>query len=248
MLVAAGVFPQPPVLVPGVAGRRTADLDGTRANCALALTRLFDADPDLVVVLGGDDHTACHDSDVTGTLTPYGPDTTFGEGSTRLPLSLTIGRWLLEPHLDRAACEFNSVAWNATPAECFRLGERIADRAARVALLVLGDGSACRTERSPGFLEPDAIAYDDHIAEALRGGDTTALAALRPETAERLMVAGRPAWQVLAGAASERSPVGELLDYSAPYGVGYFVASWRFAGSSPRSGRPERDRVEISTE
>ncbi|SFT34317.1 hypothetical protein SAMN04487904_101306 [Actinopolyspora lacussalsi subsp. righensis] len=248
MLVAAGVLPHPPVLVPGVAGQRAADLDGMRANCDLAVTRLFDSDPDLVVVLGGDDRTACHGSDVTGTLAPYGLDKTFGDGSARLPLSLTIGRWLLESHIDRAAREFRSVAWNATPTECLRLGERIADRAARVALLVLGDGSACRTERSPGFLDPDAVTYDDHVAEALRCGDTTALAALRPKTAERLLVGGRPAWQVLAGAASERSPIGELLDYSAPYGVGYFVATWLFDSAFPRSGRPEREQAETLAE
>ncbi|ASU78897.1 hypothetical protein CDG81_12090 [Actinopolyspora erythraea] len=234
MLVAAGIFPHPPVLVPEAAGRRSVDLDGVRANCERAVTRLFDAGPDLLVVLGGDERTACHGSDVRGTLLPHGVDMTFGDGEARLPLSLTIGRWLLGSRAELVNTEFRSVGWDTAPADCLELGERLSGLAPRVALMVLGDGSACRTERSPGFLDPDAVPLDDHVAEALRGGDTAALAALDPEAAERLLVAGRPAWQVLAGAAEGRSPEGELLDYQAPYGVGYFVASWRFGALTDR--------------
>jgi hypothetical protein len=39
-------------------------------------------------------------------------------------------------------------------------------------------------------------------------------------------VAGRAAWQVLAGAAGGRRMQGRLLCMSAPYGVTYLVASW----------------------
>ncbi|NUR92722.1 MAG: hypothetical protein HOY71_52355, partial [Nonomuraea sp.] len=50
---------------------------------------------------------------------------------------------------------------------------------------------------------------------------------LDPGKAERLWVGGRPALQVLAGAAGEGRYTGGLLFDEAPYGVGYFVGVWR---------------------
>ena len=55
-------------------------------------------------------------------------------------------------------------------------------------------------------------------ALAIEPGDT--------ELDEELVVAGRAAWQVLAGAAGGRRMHGRLLCMSAPYGVTYLVASW----------------------
>jgi hypothetical protein len=63
------------------------------------------------------------------------------------------------------------------------------------------------------------------VATAQARGDAGALAALDPEVAAQLLVAGRAPWQVLAGAA-DRTMDGSLLYDSAPYGVAYFVATW----------------------
>lgn len=142
-------------------------------------------------------------------------------GEPVLPLSLTIGRWLLGA--DPGG--FQSIATAAQTGECLALGEGLA-AGARTALLVMADGSACLTEKAPGYLDPEAKPYQERVAAALGRADTDALAALDPEEAARLWAGGRAALQVLAGAARGVRPTGELLYDDAPYGVGYTVATW----------------------
>jgi aromatic ring-opening dioxygenase LigB subunit len=139
-----------------------------------------------------------------------------------LPLSLTIGRWLLG---ERPAL-YRGVAEDAPAESCARLGTELAGLAERVALLVMGDGSACRTERAPGYLDERAEGFDAGVARALAEADTGALAGLDATVAAELRAAGRAPWQVLAGAARGARFTGELLADEAPYGVGYLVASW----------------------
>jgi hypothetical protein len=97
-------------------------------------------------------------------------------------------------------------------------------------LLVLGDGSACRGVKAPGYDDPRAEPFDKTVAEALATADAGALLGLDPGLAGELRVAGRAPWQVLAGAArahpGARPWTGDLLYEAAPYGVAYFVASW----------------------
>ncbi|SCE46834.1 hypothetical protein GA0115240_16515 [Streptomyces sp. DvalAA-14] len=109
---------------------------------------------------------------------------------------------------------------------CATAGRAVAGSAGRVALLVMGDGSACRTVKAPGYLDDRAVPFDTNVAAALAEADTGALAALDPELAQILKAAGRAPWQVLAGAAEGAGLGGALLHESAPYGVGYFVATW----------------------
>jgi hypothetical protein len=65
------------------------------------------------------------------------------------------------------------------------------------------------------------------VERAVRDGDLPALAALDPDLAADLMAAGRPAWQVLAGAlaAGAGRPGTEILYADAPLGVAYLVAA-----------------------
>jgi aromatic ring-opening dioxygenase LigB subunit len=95
-----------------------------------------------------------------------------------------------------------------------------------VALLVMGDASACRTLKAPGYLDERAAGFDAEIARALGAADVAALEALDAELAQELKVSGRAPWQVLAGAAEGAGLGGALLYDDAPYGVGYLVAAW----------------------
>jgi hypothetical protein len=95
----------------------------------------------------------------------------------------------------------------------------------RLALLVMGDASARRSERAPGYLDPRAEPFDASVATALRTGPE-AVARLDQQLANDLLVAGWPAWQVLARAAAGSHWSCDLLYDAAPYGVGYLVASW----------------------
>jgi hypothetical protein len=219
VLTSAAVCPHPPLLVPEVACGAAPELEDLRAACAEAVRRLTG---DLVVVVGSGPVTRDFGRDATGSLRPYGPDLRVGDGDPVLPLSLTIGRWLLG---GRSAL-YRAVAHDATADSCVRLGAELAGLAGRVALLVMGDGSACRTERAPGYLDERAEGFDAGVARALAEADAGALSGIDPALAADLHAAGRAPWQVLAGAAHDGRFTGTLLADEAPYGVGYLVASW----------------------
>ncbi|WP_433614202.1 hypothetical protein ACQP2P_07650 [Dactylosporangium sp. CA-139114] len=220
-LVAAAVCPHPPLLVPDLAAGAASELDDLRAACRAAVAHLADASIDSLIVLGSDTTTVRRVAPFGGTLSPWGIDRHIGDPAGEpLPLSLLIGAYLMP-----GAGNFQSVAADAAPGECARLGRGLAAEAERVGLLVLGDGSACRTDKAPGFFDPRAEAFDATVAAALARADAAALAALDPALAAELLAAGRAPWQVLAGAA-EGEMRGELLYDSAPYGVAYFVATW----------------------
>jgi hypothetical protein len=100
MLIAAAVCPHPPLLVPEVTGASedprpgAAELGRLRAACRDAVADLLAAAPDQLVVTGGAAHTTEYPAGVGGSLADFAVPFTIGAGSG-LPLSLTIGKWLL---------------------------------------------------------------------------------------------------------------------------------------------------------
>jgi hypothetical protein len=94
-----------------------------------------------------------------------------------------------------------------------------------VGLLVLGDGTACRSEAAPGHIDERAFPFDDLIADALEAGDGDALATLDQDLAEQLMVTGRHTFADLG--TTLPAARGELRYRDDPYGVSYFVALWQ---------------------
>lgn len=224
-----------------------AELDAVRDACAEALAALAAARPERLVVLAPveRDGSGQYPAGSVGGLHGFGVPAEFVLGRARfeetateaggeppaavreLPAPLTVGAWLLR-----------SVSWRAAPvsglgvdralptAKCLREGRRLAAGEERLALLVLGDGSACRTLKAPGYLDERAAHFDAAAARALAEADHAALGALDADLGGELLAAGRAPWQVLAGAAEDAGLSGRLLHDSAPYGVGYLVASW----------------------
>ncbi|MEV0152347.1 class III extradiol dioxygenase subunit B-like domain-containing protein [Micromonospora sp. NPDC050686] len=234
-LVAAAVCPHPPLLVPELAGAAAPELDELRTAAGAAVSTLLDAEPDHLLLVGAGPQTRTFRPADYGTLDAYGLNRAVPlwrvncAGGPYLPLSLTIGAWLAGrsgTELPRLA---QAVAADASPDECAELGAAlVAESTGRVALLVLGDGSACRGVQAPGYDDPRAEAYDEGVARALAGADVAALLGLDPALSAALKVAGRAPWQVLAGAvrAAGGDWRGALSYHRAPYGVAYFVANW----------------------
>lgn len=231
MLVAAAACPHPPLLVPEVVGSRPSGeaMDAVRAACDRAVAVLRAAQPDLLVAVGSGDATAVYDGSAAGSLREYGVSFAVGTGEPVLPLSLTLGSWLL-----RRGCAappgsrvlFQAVARDSSPAACLRLGAGLAQQAPRVAMLAMGDGSARKAVGEPGAADPAADSYDADVAAALAAADGDRLARISSLLDDELMVSGRPAWQVLAGAARGRRYRGRLHCAAQPYAVSYLVASW----------------------
>jgi hypothetical protein len=315
MLIAGAVCPHPPLLIPAALGSAASDppaeLRKVADAAALAVSGLAGARPDLIVVVGGGAAEREYAADASGGLHAFGVGVTVGPGEPVLPLSLTVGRWLLEragilkhgevpepaaglvgagaelvgagaglpgeagtgvpgetgagPPAEEAdpsgeaadlAAEavdlpveavdlpgeavgvpgagagggipvvFQEVARHAAAGDCLKLGRILADRAPRVALLAMGDSCARPAREDPDVPDPAAQDYDEEVAEALAAADARWLARLDPALDDELVVAGRAAWQVLAGAARGTRMQGRLLGMWAPYGVTYLVASW----------------------
>ncbi|WP_129306184.1 class III extradiol dioxygenase subunit B-like domain-containing protein [Streptomyces sp. L2] len=236
MLVAAAVCPCPPLLVPEVATGAAPELDAARAACSDALGVLAAARPDLLVVVGPAEQPARgpHPQGAPGSFRGFGVDLDVRLGAAtdvvperELPPSLAVAAWLLErTGWADAPIEGLGVGEPLAPERCVEAGRSLAARAARVALLVMGDGSACRTVKAPGYLDERAAPFDAEAARALGAADLAAVRALDAELAYELKASGRAPWQVLAGAAEGAGLGGALLYDDAPYGVGYLVASW----------------------
>ena len=250
MLIAGAVCPHPPLLIPAALGAAASDPPAEVRKVSEAATqaveRLIAARPDLIAVVGGGPVDREYGPAAAGGLHDYGVDVTVGTGEPVLPLSLTIGRWLLEcagvlepadvaggvagAGSEPVAVLFQAVAQRASPGDCLKLGMVLAERAPRVALLAMGDSCARPAREAPGVPDLPAQEYDEDVAEALAAADARWLARLDPARDNELVVAGRAAWQVLAGAAGGRTRghrmQGRLLCMSAPYGVTYLVASW----------------------
>ncbi|MEU7583064.1 class III extradiol dioxygenase subunit B-like domain-containing protein [Streptomyces sp. NPDC041068] len=250
MLVAAAVCPCPPLLVPEVAAGAAPELDAARVACTDAIGVLAASRPDRLVVVGpaGQSGRGPHLQGARGSFRGFGVDLDVRLGSVdgsgapegatvdgasdetaerELPASLAVAGWLL-----------GCTEWSAAPLEglgvgeplaaerCIQVGGEIAARVDRVALLVMGDASACRTLKAPGYLDERAAGFDAEVGRALGAADVAALKGLDAELAYELKAAGRAPWQVLAGAADGAALSGELLYEDAPYGVGYLVAAW----------------------
>ncbi|MEU3861971.1 class III extradiol dioxygenase subunit B-like domain-containing protein [Streptomyces sp. NPDC028722] len=238
MLVAAAVCPCPPLLVPEVAAGAAPELDTARAACADALGVLAAARPDLLVVVGpaGQDGVGPYPQGAWASFRGFGVGLDVRLGSAapdavvsarRLPTSLAVAAWLLErTGWADAPIEGLGIDASLAPERCAEAGRELGSRAARVVLLVMGDASACRTLKAPGYLDERAAPFDAEVARALGAADLAALRALDPGLARELKASGRAPWQVLAAAAEDAGLSGALLYEDAPYGVGYLVATW----------------------
>jgi hypothetical protein len=248
MLVAAATCPSPPLLVPEVAAGAAHEMDAARAACDDALGSLADARPDRLVVIGPADQAArgTHPQGARGSFRGYGVDleVSLGKGeppadARPLPSSLSVGAWLLaRAEWTGAPVEGLGVGEPLSRERCEETGRQLAAGADRVALLVMGDGTNCRTLKAPGYFDERAAAFDAEAARALGSADAGGLLSLDEELAYELNAPGRSCWQVLAGAAGSGAGGrgkgsgngsglrGRLRYDEAPYGVGYFVASW----------------------
>ena len=222
--VAVAFCPQPPLLVPEVAGRAAEETAAVRRACRDAVEAMLAARPEVVVVVGGGapDGVRYGAGDV-GDLRGFGVDREIPfsgparPGGRRLPLAHTLGAWLLD------GAGHAGARIGVGPAG---LSDALAELDGVVGVLAMGDGSARRTARAPGYLDPAGEPFDDAVAAALAAGDPEALAALDPADEQRLLAAGVPTWRAVGAALSGRRFAGRLHAHEAPYGVGYLVADW----------------------
>jgi hypothetical protein len=222
--VTVAFCPQPPLLLPAVAGAPTVALSLLRAAVSAAVQTVLADRPDVVLVLGaGADGVRFGPGD-TGDLRGYGVDLQLAfsgwtpPGDHRVPLPHLLGAWLL----DQAG--HSGTRLGVGPDD---LRTALDDVPGRIGVLAMGDGSARRSEKAPGHLDPAAAPFDAAVSRALADGDPAALVAIDPAEGERLLAAGVPVWRAVGEALAGRTIEARLLSDEAPFGVGYPVATWR---------------------
>jgi hypothetical protein len=216
-----------------------------RAACRAAVTGLTRADPDLIVMVGGAAVAGEYNGSAAGSLQDFGVPVTIGSGLPVLPLSLTVGAWLLRscglcagpdeaPAAGDAArgrravaapaLRLQAVARDMPAADCLRLGARLAAAAPRVAMLALGDGSARKATGVPGAPDPAADQYDEEVAAALAAADPGSWPSSTPHSDDLSCRSpgGRPeCWPPRRAVTARDAAV-----RGRPFGVSYLVASW----------------------
>ena len=224
MIAGAALCPSPPLLCAELTGGR-AVLPELRAACSAAVARLLGEDPEVVVVVGPAAATGTWDPASRLDLSAFAPPaTSTGAGSP--PLALGLGAMLLDQAGYRGPRQLQAVGQDEPAGACAKLGADLAGSRARMALLVMGDGTARRGPKAPGYLDPRAEGFDADVERAVRAGEPGALLRLDEALARDLMASGRAAWQVLAGAMPSPAPA-EVLYRDDPFGVAYLVACLR---------------------
>lgn len=220
-VVGVAFCPAAPLLLPAVEGAPAEETTALRAACDVALGRLLDARPERVLVVGvGVPAGAAYGPGDAGDLRGFGVDLTVpfagpaAPGGERVPTALTVGAWLL----DRAGHDGARAGVGPDGLAAALTG--------RVGLLVMGDGSARRGIKAPGYLDDAAGPFDAAVSAALAAGDPAALAVLDPAEGERLLAAGVPTWRAVGAALAGQRFAACLRYDDAPYGVGYLVADW----------------------
>jgi hypothetical protein len=232
VILGAAFLPNPPVIVPPVACGAAGELDPLRDASREALLRVYGGGAPRLAMLGPADTSVMHSPVARGSLSGYGVSVEVHLGSpgcggaVELPLSLTVGAWLLDQALgpNTGAVGFSvgpDFAASRAAVELLALAE-----SSRLALVVMGDGSARRSTTAPGYLDPRAPPFDAAVAAALGDGDGEALADLDEALGAELLAAGVPAWRAAGALLAGGSYDAELLYADAPYGVGYFAAAW----------------------
>ncbi len=249
--IAAAICPPAPLLAPELTGLDPV-IPELRQACAAAAERVVKAGPEVIAVVGPGRRTAVWPADGRLDLAAFGPTLGLRGGPVPggpvlggpvlggpvlgptpggsvsagppLPLPLGLGARLLDEAGYSGPRLLQSVHSGEPAVACLRLGAGLRTMSDRVGLLVMADGSACRSLRAPGYLDPRAAAFDAVIADAVRSGDLAPLRAMDADLARELLVASRPGWQVLAGAMPGRAASTEVLYEADPFGVFYLVA------------------------
>jgi hypothetical protein len=222
--VAVAFCPSPPLLLPALEGRSDDATAALRRACAAAVEAMLAVRPEVVVVVGdGVPSGARLGPGDAGDVRAFGVDADLPfagrsrpEGR-RVPLPHALGAWLL----DRVG--HGGGRLGVGPADVGRL---VRDLPGSVGVLAMGDGSARRHVRGPGYFDIAAQPFDAAVAAALAAGDAGALADLDEAEGSRLLAAGVPTWRAVGAALAGRSIAGRLHHDAAPFGVGYLVADW----------------------
>lgn len=241
MLASIALTPSAPVLVPELAGAAAAEVADIRAAATTAASALpgrwivIGVGPADAVISGGRGTFAGYGADVEVSLSPDSDDRVM-----EMPLCAVFAAWLRGQANPEARIEVRVCAADLGVDAAVDRGRSLRAEIERAdgptGVLVVADGFTTIGPSAPGGEDPAAEAAQTALDDALAAGDPAPLLSLPAG------VAGRVAYQVLAGLAEEWPRTAVELIRGAPFGVGYFVGLWRTTGPAlwrtPGPARP----------
>ncbi|MDT5074838.1 MAG: hypothetical protein QOE74_1471 [Mycobacterium sp.] len=226
MLNVIALVPSAPVMVPELATGATSELQDLSVAVSAAAAEL----PDrwFVVGIGVADNVI--GPGAVGTFGGYGVDVRVGlspaaSGEPRpLPLCALVAGWVRTRFAPAASAEVWVYAADhdvdAALARGRALRAEVDAISEPVGVLVVADGANTLIASAPGGYDPESVAVQAALDDALTAGETEALTRL-PDA-----IVGRVAYQVLAGLIGPSPSSARELYRGAPYGVGYSVDVW----------------------
>lgn len=161
MSVVAVLCPHPPLLFRELGGVDDPVIE-LREACATSVADLVGTQPEVVLVVGGADSHGSFDRASRPDVRGFGTTAPREAVGERLPLSLGVGRRLLDEAGWAGPTRLVAVPWLASTADLEVALDDLLDQAGPgrpVGLLLLGDGSARRGENAPGFVDPRAFPF-----------------------------------------------------------------------------------------
>lgn len=148
----------------------------------------------------------------------------------RLPLSMLIAGWL-RGQVDAESVRPVVVDPDVRPEVACELGRALGAEISAdpelIGVLVVADGATALTPKAPGGGRRDsAVELQQRIVDGIGAADVDVLRGLDVAACDAEGVAGRPAWQVVAGLVGDSPMTVKIFYADAPFGVGYVVASW----------------------
>lgn len=227
-IVSAALVPAAPVLVPGVSGH-TVPAQEVRAATLEAIQRMIDAGVEEVIVLAEADRDGLFDSTAPWGLHRIGGMHTVNEAGAvfdqPLTVSLAIGASVLRDAGWTGTTSFYALERTMSADAAAEVGRGLGTTKRSVGLLLLGNGSACCTEKAPGSFHPQAETFNATLLTMIRQGDRTAMMELSAhDTADQLSDVRVPL-QVFAGATSGHRFRGSITFADEFAGVNYICAT-----------------------
>ncbi len=236
MIVAVGFLPAAPILISELAAGAAYELDSLRESCTRVLGDVLTRPSEGVVMLAAGEFTGWLADDATGSMASFGVNvegqfvgspsdaTQRASVQDRLAYGHVVGSWLLDRAGYRGVRRPMSVATGGGS----RAADLLGNLGAPQVLIVIGDGSARLSVKAPGYFDAGAQSFDQDVTHALASGDPSMLVKLDGVRAAKQMSSGFDAWQATGRALQSQGTQRwqAQSDYEAPYGVGYFTASW----------------------
>ena len=228
-IVSAALVPAAPVIVPGLSGH-TMPAPEVRSAALDAIQRMIDAGVDEVIVLAEADRDGLFDSTAPWGLHRIGGLHPFSEAGAvfdqLLTQPLAIGASMLRDAGWTATTSFHALERTMSADAAAEVGRGLGATPRSVGLLLLGNGSACCTEKAPGSFHPQAETFNATLLTVIRQGDRAAMMELSAhDTADQLSDVRVPL-QVFAGATSGHRFLGSITFADDFAGVHYICATF----------------------